>query len=99
MRWLTGLAVGTGLLAACTADRTATEPDGIERVSAGLLVGKACSDDEGRRGGKEQTFPGHDSLLVSGKAHRFVAESARAGRVETRYFHRSCARLRFRNAT
>ena len=34
MRWLTGLAVGTGLLAACTADRTATEPDGIERVSA-----------------------------------------------------------------
>jgi hypothetical protein len=34
MRWLTGLAVGTGLLAACTADRTATEPDGIEGVSA-----------------------------------------------------------------
>ena len=34
MRWLPGLAVGTGFVAACTADRTATEPDGIERVSA-----------------------------------------------------------------
>ena len=33
MRWLPGLAVGTGLLAAGTADRV-TEPDGIERASA-----------------------------------------------------------------
>src|SRR5262249_39059303 len=34
----------------------------IECIAARLLAGKACSDDENRGGGKEQTFPGHDSL-------------------------------------
>jgi hypothetical protein len=55
----------------------------IERVPAGLPMGKACSDDEDCRGGKKQTFPGHNSLLVNGEPQRLAGKAREAAASDT----------------